>query len=469
MTPLSRLLLRISAALCCGLGGFTLSSLALAADATNGKNDWKLETVHLKSGKSFPGLIDKETPALIRFQYVNRKPGQRTLVIHTTFARDEVARLTRLERDERERLRAKLQALDPTGKGERQWMEVLDVKSAPWGSEGKKGWSYASDYFVLRSDAEETLVRQAAVRLEQIYTAYTRFLPPRHPAAAPTTILLAQSTAEYQALLKEQGRALFRNPAFYDPTRNQIVCASDLQQLGHELDQVRQLHGQVFADLKKRDLEVAKLPKGDLQERLRKETADARQRLDAVEKNNQRVYDRAGQRFYQTLYHEAFHAYLANFVYPAGETAVPRWLNEGLAQIFETAIVEADELRVGHAEESRLARVKLALRKNELVPVAALARADAKDFLVAHASDQQVSDRFYSTSWALAFHLTFELRRLGTPAMDAYVRASRDGKDPLLALAELTGQKSPQFERAFHEYLQVLQSDGTTSRSLRQK
>jgi len=34
---------------------------------------------------------------------------------------------------------------------------------------------------------------------------------------------------------------------------------------------------------------------------------------------------------------------------------VPLWLDEGLAQIFETALVEAGELRVGHAERSRLA------------------------------------------------------------------------------------------------------------------
>ena len=41
---------------------------------------------------------------------------------------------------------------------------------------------------------------------------------------------------------------------------------------------------------------------------------------------------------------------------------MPRWLNEGLAQIFETAIIEAGELRVGHADAERLARVKEEIR-----------------------------------------------------------------------------------------------------------
>src|SRR5262245_56934011 len=121
---------------CCAL--MEAAAARSAPDAVGGNSDWKFEFVHLKSGRSFPGLIVEDAPSLIRFQYVKRKPGQKTLVIHTTFARDEVARLTRLDREERDRLRAKLEALDATGKGERQWMDVLDLKPVAWGA-GDKG------------------------------------------------------------------------------------------------------------------------------------------------------------------------------------------------------------------------------------------------------------------------------------------------------------------------------------------
>src|SRR5205085_1492762 len=92
------------------------------------------------------------------------------------------------------------------------------------------------------------------------------------------------------------------------------------------------------------------------------------------------------------------------------------WLNEGMAQIFETAIVEAAELRVGHVDRPRLARVKKALaEKDGLVPLAELLRAGPKQFHVLHASDHQVADRHYLTSWALAFYLLFDQNLLRTP------------------------------------------------------
>src|SRR6516225_9397706 len=56
---------------------------------------------------------------------------------------------------------------------------------------------------------------------------------------------------------------------------------------------------------------------------------------------NDGLFKEATRHLFQTLYHEAFHAYLVNFVYPPEDGEAPRWLNEGLAQIFETAIVEA--------------------------------------------------------------------------------------------------------------------------------
>ena len=123
---------------------------------------------------------------------------------------------------------------------------------------------------------------------------------------------------------------------------------------------------------------------------------------------NIKKFEEARHRLFRTLYHEAFHAYLAGYVYPPGDADVPRWLNEGLAQIFETAIVEAGELRVGHADAERLARVQAAVRKGEQVALADLLKSGAKQFVVAHGSDREVADRYYLASWALAFHLMFE-------------------------------------------------------------
>src|SRR5262249_24899919 len=149
-----------------------------------------------------------------------------------------------------------------------------------------------------------------------------------------------------------------------------------------------------------------------------------------TEEQNREAFQQMRRRQFQRLYHEAFHAYLARFVYPRDGGELPRWLNEGLAQIFETAIFEIGELRVGHADKERLQAAQTALGKGTLLPLSDLLNTGAKQFVVAHAGEQQGSDRYYLASWALAFHLTFNRRVLGTAALDDYVKELERGVDP---------------------------------------
>ena len=100
---------------------------------------------------------------------------------------------------------------------------------------------YESTHFRLISTAREEVVQLAALQLEQVYLAYSRALPPRVDKAEPTIILLTQSAAEYQELIRGRGHNLI-NPAFYDVAKNQIVCGCDLQRKADELEELRQHH-----------------------------------------------------------------------------------------------------------------------------------------------------------------------------------------------------------------------------------
>lgn len=433
---------------------------AVPAQSVNGA--WKFDVLHLKNGRSVQGMLLDETPSVIRFHYVRRNPGVPTVAIVTSFDRTEVARVERLSTGDRLELAGRLRALNAHSRDERVRSEQLELRPAPWGQDEKGGLAYRSSYFVLVSNARPDIIRRAALQLEEIYAAYARFVPPRHATAAPTRLRLVRSLAEYQALLRAQGRTL-ANPAFYDVAANEILCASDLQRLDQLLDEARRQHDDQLARIAKLEVEVRKLRKGPVRDRLVRQIADGRKTIAAANEQNETLFRAATARLFRMLYHEAFHAYLANFVYREDETDVPRWLNEGLAQVFETAFVEAGELRVGHADRRRLERVKATVRQGELFPVADLLDAGPKQFLVEHASDQQESDRAYLTSWALAFYLTFERRLLGTPRMDAYVKVLKQGADARKAFGDLIGQPIPAFEKAFHQYLLSLRPDGSTA------
>jgi hypothetical protein len=274
-------------------------------------------------------------------------------------------------------------------------------------------------------------------------------------------VVLTRSLADYHALAKGRGLTLF-NPAFYDPARNQVVCGSDLGRLSDELTRVRAHHAKLGADLKARRAELAKAYRGRVPAELLAPLADAEKRVGQSEAQNERTFARVRERLFSRLSHEAFHAYLGTFVYPTGEgtagrdparVELPRWFNEGLAQVFETAIVEVGELRVGRADPARVQAVRNALARDELLGLAELLRSTPRQFLVNHARGDQVSDRHYLASWALAFYLTFDRQVLGTEALADYLRSLHDGTDPVVAFRALVGKPLPDFEKDYRASL----------------
>jgi len=447
------------------VAGVLLAALAAAADGEKTPSEaWKFDVIQLKNGRVFRGMILEETPAAVRFQDVRQRAGKQTSLLDTsTFARAEIARIDRLSDADRAILKSRLHELDPSGRGLHQRLEQLEIENIPWDGRPDAGRRYRSEFFTLDSDAPEGTVRATALKLDQIYAAYTRFLPPRGEGREPTAVILYRSGEEYAAWLKSKGHN-FVNLAYYNPTTNRIVCGSDLVQLGEDYDRVRRQHEQLRKDLDRQEAALLKLYKGskDMARHIQP-IRDMRKRINRADQNNHGAFEDATKQLFPVLYHEAFHAYLAGWVYPPPGPEVPRWLNEGLAQIFETAIVEAGELRVGHADPDRLSKAKTALRQNELVLVEQLLRAEAKQFQAAHVGDRKETGQYYLAAWAAAFHLMFERRLLGTPALDAYIRAESARTDPLAAFETLVGRPLAQYEQELRRYLAALQPDGSTA------
>ncbi|MGH7169701.1 MAG: DUF1570 domain-containing protein, partial [Gemmataceae bacterium] len=441
-------------------------------DTPLGGDDWKYDIVYLRNGNIFRGLVFQRGGGKARMWNIVRKPGGFTIFNGEVFSDSEIDRVEMLPAPDHEVLRRRFEALreehrqspDPlkalqSPKAAIPGADKIKLHETSWRGNAKiKALAYRSTHFELQSNAERRIVLVAASQLEQVYAAYVRCLPPR-ARGKPTTILLPQSRADYQALVRGQGRTLL-NPAFFDPERNQIVCAFDGRHMSAELARLHAEHVKLWDKTKACEDELRKAYRGEIPDDLKAVLAEQRRRLHAADTHNQETFARAQRHLFQRLFHEAFHAYLLNFVYPPREGELPRWLNEGLAQIFETAVFEVGELRIGHADEERFDAVRHALNQNALLPLPDLLRSGAKKFQVAHDGDKQVSDRYYLASWALAFYLTFDRKLLGTPALDAYVRRLRRGGDPLEAFRELTGQSLTAFERDFRKYLSLLRKDG---------
>jgi hypothetical protein len=455
------------------LSGF-LGTGALVGQQPAGLSNWAFDEITHVNGNKFQGLIRSESPdGKIEFQSVSRPPGRPTVTLTSYFPKSQYSSVKRLSDKDREVLKKRLAELDPSGEAERQRMASLEIEVFDWPGKPGGGRRYTSEHFRLESTGSEELTRRSAVRLEQIYTAFVRFLPPTAQAPDPTLIMLATDWDEYLALLGRSGQAHLLNPAVYDPRANRILCGSDLKRLGSELQTVTIHHSQQLATLKQYEESVTKLYKGQELDRFLAPIKQERQRVNTADADNGKKFDKATTRVFAILYHEAFHAYVGTFVYPPlkpeevkagkGTGELPRWLNEGLAQVFETAVVEAGELRADAPDHKRLDRVKDWLRgkgkgpDDRLLSLTDLLTAGRDSFLAFHADQKAASDRAYLTSWALAYYLTFDRCVIGTPAFRKYLVAVNSGEDPRRAFTELVGRDLIAFEKDWHAYLLKLQ------------
>ena len=145
--------------------------------------------------------------------------------------------------------------------------------------------------------------------------------------AAPTQILLV-STAEYRQMLQNQAGNIL-NPALFDPAKNQILCGTDLQQLEEKLEVLRKRHQQLRDLVKQQEVTLREVYKNHPPEAFVRQQAAVLKELKEADQANAKTFEKAMQCLFRTLFHEAFHADSACFVYAPAAAGVPCGLLRG--------------------------------------------------------------------------------------------------------------------------------------------
>lgn len=426
----------------------------------DGPPDWQFESLKLKDGTVYTGLIQAERETEIEFAEIARPPGKAMFAVVRPVAPESIAETIRLEGDARTELLNRFRQLRNRARIEAGRIEDVTLREDV--REGVLHWTADRFWFRLDSTAEASMTRRCVVRVEQMFRAYRQLLPPRTEQAGGLRLLLFGSLDEYRRFMRESG---FRipNPAFYSSAHNMIVAGSDLNSYAGRLAQVQARNREVRRQYRMLDAGFPDRLSGVLVEMRRRGYSEpeieqeaklrkavwqrqydaAMKEIDLAERQNEAKFAEVTEQMLTRLYHEAFHAYVENYVYPQRNGAMPRWLNEGLAQIFESGQLDADTLRIDAPDRERLGRLQADLTGGDSLAVADLLTAEENEFLAAHESD--TAERHYLYCWGLAYYMAFENSMLAGEAMDQYV-ANKENYGPTARFIRLVNMPLQKFD-----------------------
>ena len=147
---------------------------------------------------------------------------------------------------------------------------------------------------------------------------------------------------------------------------------------------------------------------------------------------------RSRSQTFQVLQHEGFHQFAFNHL---GRN-LPTWINEGLAQYFEDAIIVGDHMTIGLANARRVQQVKHALESKTAIDFARLVGFTAEDWAEALHSDPDLAALMYAQSWSVVFFLIHGENDRYHPAFARYLHKVSTGRDHQDAFHEAFGNDS---------------------------
>jgi hypothetical protein len=325
-------------------------------------------------------------------------------------------------------------------------------------SDSPATWRYRGESFALESQASEDLTRRFAERLDQMFAAYRRILAPRAAPQQELRIEIYGSSAAYAARVVSLSLPV-KNAAFYHAPLNLVVAGSDLMKVGEQLQHVRAEHVAIGKELNRLKRELQNLlkespskPVNTYAQRKKTEIAAKEKQMDDCDRKNEALLEEHAGRMLRLLFHESFHAYLENYVYPQPGHDVPRWLNEGLAQIFEHATLDEDRLRIDVPHLASLELIQNDLKSPDPLTLAKILSANHSSFLVPH--DEAAGNKtIYAYAWGLAYYLAIIRPAFQGDALDKYVSHDAAALGPIPRFERLVGKPLPEFEKQWRAWL----------------
>lgn len=437
---------------------------------------WPLEAIDLRDGRRLEGLLLGPDPAAgdaadaVRFVQVIRPPGRpMSLIAWGPFLPETILDVARLPPREHELLASRVTAFRDGRRRRAAAEEAIVLERIDDGA----AWHVATDDFDVTSTAEPATTRSAVVVLGTLFEGLRRLAPPAEDGRGPpVAVRICGSAAEYRDVQRTLAVSVDA-PAFYVPARRLLVAGGDVDATAEATAAVddaiavaerRQRERDTRFDELVRDLaadlEARGVPPGDRGAILRRtrlrwdrEQAAESDALAAARRDNAARAAASREAFRRQLAHEAWHAW-ADTRLRDDDAGLPLWLDEGLAQIVESAPLEASELRLDAPDPDRLAALRKAFDTGGVPPLADLLRSGQERFLDGHAGREGGRASAYLAAWAVALDVAILRPVLSRDRLRELVRSP----DAVAGFERLVGMPLAAYEEAWRRRLRTIRA-----------
>ncbi|MEX0793587.1 MAG: DUF1570 domain-containing protein [Pirellulaceae bacterium] len=426
------------------------------------------EKIHLEGDQILEGMVLDQDAGEIEFLEIILPPGRPVYAVIQTFPRQRVRRIETVSAQEKARLEDWVD--DFRNRTHYRAREEAEIELSEVELEDHKFRHFTGDRFVLLSQLDEDLTRKLALRVDQVFYAFRHLLPPRLEPRSVSRILVFGSMDHYHAHLRRIGLTA-ENPAIFLPEQNMVLVGTDLRRFQAEVkiaetqhQRIRDRWAEIDKSLPKTLNDYAKQLRTDgaSPDEVAAETAMRREawvrdrdrqlrEMSQLERqNNLATLDLLNQAF-RRISHEAFHAYLENYIYPHDQYDVPVWLNEGLAQLFEHAQFENGMFRIDAPPAEPLRRLQARLSREPDFNLAEILERQQTSFLLFERLHED--HQLYDIAWGLAWYLVFERELLEDDHLDQICRPRSGEISPTGPFDQLLGQPIEEFQTQWREYI----------------
>ncbi|MEE9403282.1 MAG: DUF1570 domain-containing protein, partial [Algisphaera sp.] len=159
------------------------------------------------------------------------------------------------------------------------------------------------------------------------------------------------------------------------------------------------------------------------------------------------------------LQHEGFH----QFAFEHFGQRLPAWMNEGLAQYFEDAVLLDRGFELGLADPDRIERVRQSITNGSALPLASLMKLASKDWHHTLTTNDSRAGLLYAQSWSLVYFLIHGNHGMYQVSFENYLRYLGEGIDADNAFRRAFGTNAvPAIENHWRRWARTQLPDAVT-------